>query len=528
MRPILILTFLFVLHTAVAQRVIYSAPETTYRIYANYDIIGRIGGHILVFIKGEEGAEIAVYDNAMKKLASIPADYLKATATHTDFFAFPNHFFIFFQYRKDSTSYCSYIKGDANGNVMEGPTILDSMPLPRQTMRNPKSAGNMPSQDNPSYIVIGNEDKRWFMVLNAEVAENGGYQMTTQLYDKELRPVEGSFFLYQPPANVGDFSEFILDNDGDLAFLRSGQDGEGERTNQVHLLFKPRGVDSLFIKEMAKGGPELDDVKFRADNIHKKYILTSFYYAPGSHNLTGLATLVWDKQKRDLAAKEFQAISNPIRLEARSDFSSPDQIINYFYLRQVIPRKDGGFVVLAEMCFGPERYAAYIPDKSRFDFIQGVKNSIHVPPHKTLSYVPKDRPGYWFTQARTSTNRSASYLLNRNTENVLVFFMDPYGKARDIKVIKKSEYTAGTHALSYQTFIDGKALHLIYNENIRGKYVPSGMAILTDGTLKPDPIPHNLDKDHTFLPRYAKQLGPTSLLVPCHDKNFLCFALLEY
>jgi hypothetical protein len=529
MKSILTFTLLLFLTTVTAQRVIYSPPETGYKTFANYDIIGRIGDHILIYINGAEGAEIAVFDNAMRKVDRIPADFLKTTASRTDFFAYPDHFFIFFQYRLDTTSYCSVLRGDANGHVLEGPIVLDSVPLPNMTSRKAKAADSPPILNHPTHVVIRSEDKQWFMLLKAEGVENGGYLMTTQLFDKELHQVEGSIFLYQPPSNVGDFSEFILDNDGDLAFLRSGQDGEDERINQVSLLCKPKGIDSLYIREMAKGGPELDDVKIRADNVNKRYILTSFYYAPGSHNLTGLGNMVWDKKRHALATKEFQPLPDPIRLEARSDYSSPDQILNYFYLRQVFPRKDGGFVVLAEMYYGPDRYAGYNPTRKRYDFIQGPVTYILAPPGAALNYVTKDRPGNWFTLAKTQMFRSASSMFNTNTGNVLVFFMDSDGKTRDIKVIKKAEYSGGVpHPLSYQAFIDGKAIHLIYNENVRGRYLPAGTAILADGKLEPDPILHDLDKDHTFLPRYAKQLGPSTIIVPCHDKYYLCFALVEY
>jgi hypothetical protein len=131
--------------------------------------------------------------------------------------------------------------------------------------------------------------------------------------------------------------------------------------------------------------------------------------------------------------------------------------------------------------------------------------------------------------AKTPAFRSTSLLVNRNTENVLVFFLDRDGKTRDVKVIRKAEFSPGVlHPLSYQTFLDGKALHIIYNENVRGRYLPASTSILPDGTLQTDPILHDLDKDHIFLPRYGKQLGPNTMIIPCHNKNYLSFALVEY
>lgn len=507
---------LFLFTITQAQRVQYSPPEAGYKAYASYNIIGHVGDHNLIFIKGKETAEIAVYDNAMQKLASVPANILKFTANKVDFFAYPDHFLAFFQYRTNNTLFCSVFKGDADGHVVEGPVVLDSIPY----------AGNFKKR-YPSDIVLRSEDQQRYMLVKALHGENGEYHISTVLYDRDLEIQERSACTFTPPPNFSEYSEFILDNDGDLAFISTGRDDEGERVRQANLLIKPRGADSLFSKALTGPGMEFEDLKIKADNANHRYILTSFYYAKGEKSLTGLCALIWNKPEKNLSGPQLYPLPQNIRTEATKDFSSPSQILDYYYQRQILVRADGEFMVFAELFY--ETSVLSTMRWRRDDFIRGKRDTIFAPPKGFIAYQAREHPGYWSVTPATPNEQDGYKGFNRSTENVLVFFLDKTGATNAVKVIRKDEFNSLVlFPLSYQTFITRQDIHLIYNEQVKGSYLPAITTIRADGTMEQGQLLHDLDKGYLFLPQYGRQVGPNTMIIPCVIKGALHFARIEF
>jgi len=532
MKPTFTILALFLLTNALAQRVQYTQPEKGYNSYANYDIIGHVGRHNLIFIKGDEGAEIAVYDDAMQKLARVPANILGATASKVDFVAYTDHFLAFFQYKSRTAYYCAAFKGDADGRVVEGPVILDSIPSVEKYDWQYRLGANETKLTHPAFILLHSENKQWYMLVKSVQQENGAYQTSTVLYGRDLEPLDRSSFTYFPPANFSECSEFILDNDGDLAFAGIGRNEEGERVRRAKLLIKTRGADSLSSVDLSGPGMELEDLRLKVDNDNRRYILTSFYYAPGAKNLTGLCNMIWEKPAKILVGPSLNPLPQDVRNEVITNFSNPAQLLDYFYLRQILVLSDGGFMVLAELFHETlvDRGLPYwgLPWK-RDDFIRGKKDMIFTPPQGFLSYDASENPGFWSTSPFKENIKDTYQGDSRSTENVLVFIMNKAGKTSGIKVIRKYETSIlGLLGLSFQTLITGEGVHLIYNEPVRERYLPTLTTIRADGTLEQGQVWHDLDMNPFFFPLYGKQVGPNTMIIPCEIKKTLCFARVEY
>ena len=46
--------------------------------------------------------------------------------------------------------------------------------------------------------------------------------------------------------------------------------------------------------------------------------------------------------------------------------------------------------------------------------------------------------------------------------------------------------------------------------------------------MKRDPTLKGLDRNYEFMPRYGKQTGPRELVIPCMNRNYICFAKLDF
>jgi hypothetical protein len=526
MRTILTILTMVLSLSGRAQRILYGEPEFGYENTANYTIIGRVGGHYLIHISGTDGAEVAAYDDSMKKVSRDPLPWLPHKTNKVEFLAYPDKFYMVTQIQQNGHAYLNFHLGDADGKVTPGPLRTDSLPLPLLPVIEP---GGLPDDfDRPSYMVVRSEDRQWIMALHISFSPNQGHSLGTVLMDKNLKVVEYSDLPIQLLETGGNFTEFLLDNDGDLAFVQQGPVNDDGSIHKMLLFRKARGEDSLMARLITTEPNGLDDPRLRADNINRRYLITALYRKPGDANLVGVFSMAWDKKKSELSAAAFNPIPQKTRLEARNDLSSPDEILNHFYLRQVFPRRDGGSIVLDEMCYGMERY---YPDLwKRSDFITGGAASLLVSPHQFIFYRPRERPGRWQNITRIPVVRAPlSFNGNKYTEDIMVLFLDKDATLTRQMVLKKVEFTTLANLpLSFQTMVDNKSIHVLYNVIVRGKYLPYSTAIMGDGTVEHDPLPYGLDNKHIFLPQFARQVSPTLAIVPAHYKNYLRFTLMEF
>lgn len=526
MRTLLTILIVLLVHSGRAQRIVYAEPETGYENTAAYTIIGKIGTHYLIHISGPDGSEIAAYDDSMHKVARGALSNLPPTRNRTEFLAYPDKFYVASQYQANGHAYLIMHTGDADARLSDTPVFTDSLPLPFHQA--PIAPGLQDEYDRPSYVLVRSEDRQWIMALYIRLLPDKGHVLGTILMDKNLQVIERHDMPIQLLEDGGNFSEFILDNDGDLAFAQLGPTDDESSVHRFILFRKAKSADTLMAKLISTGPNGLDDPRLRVDNFTKRYLINAFYRKPGSRNIVGIFGMAWDKQKAELSAAAFSPIPQQTRLEARNDLSSPDEIMNHFYMRQVFPRRDGGSIVLAEMCYGAERY---YPDQwRRLDFIAGNPASILVPPRQILFYRPRERQGRWQNMTRMPVVRAPlSFNGNKYTEDIMVLFLDKDANLTGQRVIKKAEFTTLANLpLSFQYMVDNKSVHVLYNVLVRGKYLPTSSSIKGDGTIEHDPLPYGLDNKHVFLPQFAKQVGPNLAIVPAHYKNYLRFTLLEY
>jgi hypothetical protein len=326
---------------------------------------------------------------------------------------------------------------------------------------------------------------------------------------------------YPAADHDGVFTDFILDNDGDLAFGRCGHSTSREYISRIDFIQKLRSEDSLRVLNIPLNSYMMDEVKVKADNANKRFILSSFYYKQKRGNIDGLYNWVWDKKLQSTVASEPFIIGDTLRLDARSDNASLKSAFNDYFIKHIVPTKDGGFAVLAEMYYTTSRSNNW----NRWDYLYGYN-----------AYTPLD---YWYYSPYNSMNYYrwwdpySRYNNNSGTrhyaENVMIFFFDRNAKLTWSNVLRKTQYDDYSDMfLSYQIFVTGGAAHLLYNSMERRELMLSSSSISAQGELKRDPTLRNLDKGYTFMPRLGKQVGAASLVIPCMYKNYICFALLDF
>ena len=110
----------------------------------------------------------------------------------------------------------------------------------------------------------------------------------------------------------------------------------------------------------------LDELHVKVDNVNKRYFLTSFYYKQRRGNIEGMYFMVWDKATAQPSMVNTVELGEEIRKEARGD-ANIKMAFNDYFIRDIIIKKDGGFIIGNESYYTTSRYNNW----NRWNYLYG-------------------------------------------------------------------------------------------------------------------------------------------------------------
>lgn len=484
-----------------AQRVIYSEPDKNDYRQTQFEIIGKINGNVLIYKNLRSSYVMSVYDMDMKQKQRLKLDFLPDRIINADFLAYPDFCYMFYQFQRRNVIYAMAAKLDGNGKIQGKPLTMDTTEISFLA-------------SNKIYSVINSDDKQYIGLfkINSKIDEN--YVVTTILYNKDLEKKEKQY-LNVPMNDKHDFlSEFTLDNEGDFSFLRAVQGQENDKVQKLYLLTKKYGASQVQDKSITLNNQALDDVRLKVDNFNKRYIISSFYSKARRGNIEGLFTCVWDKFSDSIKTTSVIQFDENLRNDAKGD-NSAKTAFNDFFIRNLIVRKDGGFLLSAESFFSTGRGGNF----NRYDYLYGS------PFLRPMDYYMFNSYGYGYPWYRyNSLGQSTRY----NAQNIAVFSFDSSGKISWSNVLNKNQYDDETDAfIGYSLLNTGDQLHFLFNQQERRMQLLSDQSISPTGQVTRKPTLKNLDQGYDFMARYGKQIGARQMIFPCLYRNYLCFARLD-
>ena len=186
---------------------------------------------------------------------------------------------------------------------------------------------------------------------------------------------------------------------------------------------------------------------------------------------------------------------------------------NDFFIKHLIMRKDGGFIILAESEYTSSRGNM----NSRWDYMNAY------PYWSPGSYYLNSPYGYpW---SRYGTVNITRYL----ADNIIVLSFDANNKMEWSNVIGKSQYDDNNDSfIGFGLMNMGNALHFLFNDQEKRQTILSDRNITPDGQINRMPTFKDLDKGYDFMPKELKQVGAKTIVVPCMYRSYLCFAKIEF
>lgn len=490
-----------------AQKITYSEPEREDSRRTNFEVIGKVEGNYLVF-KGNRGENaVSVYDADMKLITRTPLEMLPDRWINADFVAYPDFAYMIYQYQRKSVVHCNMVKLDKMGKPIGEPVELDTTQI--------GFAAN-----NKIYTTLISDDKQKILVFKINSKNQKNFLFTTMLFDANMKLIVDKQRLWLPMEERNDyFTDFLVDNDGDLVFGKLVRTNSSNYITRVSLVTKAAAEDSFMVRELSTGDKMLDEVKLKTDNTNKRYLFTAFYYKQRRGNIEGLYAATWDKGSRALYKETFIVFNDELRTLAKSSDASQRMAFNDYFINNIITKKDGGFLLISESQYTTSRGGAF----NRWDNIRW--NNPWISPVDYYYYSPVYSPWYSPWNRWGTGGQATRY----HAENILILSFDKEGQVVWSNVIPKSQYDDETdNLISHQIMNTGGQLHFLFNQYERKNLMLSDQSIGPDGKVTRYPTLRNLDKGYEFMPRHGKQVSAWEMVVPCTYRNYLCFAKVEF
>lgn len=485
-----------------AQRIVYSEPGKQESRRMDFEIIGKVAGNFLIYKNIRPKNYISVYNNDMEEVSKVEQDYMPDDRLiNVDFFPYSNFTYMIYQYQRKNVVYCNAVKIDGSGKRISEIITLDTAHL--------GFAAN-----NKIYSAISNENKSRLLIFKINSKNRSNYIVTTLLFDNELVLQKRSHF-EMPMEDRDDYlDEFNIDNDGDLVFAKFKR-SNNETILNTALVLKPALSDSLTVIEVPQNKILLDELHIKIDNPNKRYFLTSFYYLKKRGNVEGFYFYVWNKQTQMPDLQSAVPLGDEIRKEAKGDANLKTAFNDYF-VRNIIIKKDGGFIINTEAYYTTSRYNNW----NRWNYLYGM-------PMNMYDYYSSYSPLYnsWWMRNRYNSGQSYRY----HADNVTILSFDNTGKLQWSNVIHKDQFDDDTDdRISYITANTGSQIHYFFNVDEKRALLLNDFTLLPNGQMNHNPTLKNLDRGYEFLPKYGKQVSSYQLIIPCYRRNYICFAKIEF
>ncbi|HEY1021863.1 MAG TPA: hypothetical protein VGE06_06095 [Flavisolibacter sp.] len=469
-----------------------------------FEVIGKVQGNFLIYKNIRNKNYISVYNNEMEQVAREEMDFASDDRIlNIDFVPFQDFTYMIYQFEKKRVVYCNAVKIDGSGKKVSDVMTLDTAHI--------GFGGN-----NKIYNTIFSEDKSKLMVFKINSKNRERYILTTILFDNSLTPIRRSQMVVPMEEYKDAIEEFQLDNDGDLVFTKFTRNNN-ETIQGSQLLYKAAMSDTLHIINVQPEKLFLDNLHVKADNANDRFFVTSFYYSKKRGDVEGFYFYVWDKATRQPVLQNSIALSEELRREARGNNTNVKSAFNDYFIRNIIIRRDGGFIINTESYYTTSRGGQW----NRFNYLYGYPMSMY----DYYSVYSPYNSWYWRRGNMFNGRSNVRY----NADNITVLSFNNTGNLEWSNVIHKEQFDdESDDRISYQTMNTGGQIHYVFNIDEKRALLLNDFTLSPDGQITRNPTLKNLDRGFEFMPKFGKQVSSYQMIIPCYYRNSICFAKVEF
>ena len=484
-----------------AQRIVISEPDKEDSRRMDFEIIGKMGNHYLIYKNIRNESFICLYDNEMRMVKRVKHEYLPDDRMiNVDFFTYPDFIYAIYQYQRRNIVHCAAVKLDGMGQKISDPVELDTTSL--------GGSGN-----NKIYTTLISEDKKKIIVFKINSKNKERFLITTKLYNSNLE-LQKKSILAMPMEDRNEYlGEFAMDNEGNLVFSKFYRNSN-ESISKASMIIKRAMDDDFIYYNLRLEKTFLDELRIKADNTNQRYLLTAFYYSQKRGNIEGLYFLALNRNSWQPEFEKSFILDADLRQEAKGQ-SNLKMAFNDYFIRNIYIKKNGGFALDAESYYTTSRSSSW----NRWDYMYGSPFSY---PLDYYYYSPYTSSSWW-------RRGGSSFPVRYHADNVTIFSFNANGELEWSNVLKKEQFDdESDDRISYNVINTGGQLHYLFNRQEKRNLLMNDFSLTPDGQVTHYPTLKGLDKGHEFMPKYGKQISAKQFIVPCFYRNYICFAKVEF
>jgi len=489
-----------------AQKIFYSEPEKDdNRRTTNFEIIGKVGGNILIFKNNRADNAISVYDNEMNLIERVQQVYMEDRWINVDFVPYPDFCWLIYQFQRHGVVYCMAAKIDGKGKRISEPIELDTTKIGW-------------SANNKIYTTVFSEDKKRIAVFKINSKNQKNFMFTTMLFDNELHMLDKARMNLEMVERNEYFTDFLVSNQGDLVFGKFIRKSGNDYISDLRFVVKKAESPGFKIFPIITEDKTLDEIKIKVDNANNRVVFNALYYKQRKGSIEGLFSAIYDKAADSIVRQSTFVFNDELRKLAKGPDANLKLAFNDYFITNIITKRDGGYILIGESMYTTTRGSSF----NRWDYLNW--NNPWSSPLDSYYYSP------YYSAWSSPWNRWGNTQATRfHAENILILSLDNGGALEWSNVVPKNQFDDESDALvSHQIMNTGGEIHFIFNQYERKTLLLNNQSIAADGKITRYPTLKNLERGVEFMPRYGKQISARTMIVPCQYRNYLTFAKVDF
>jgi hypothetical protein len=489
-------------NTSLAQSIVYSEIERADSRNLNFEILGKFDDNFLVYKNINRSHKLTIYENSMVIKETVKLDFVSERTYNIDFIKYPDYFLMVWQYEKGNTTYCKAAKMNGLGKIVGNILDLDTT-----------KTGFFGTKTY--YGFTWSENKKKILVYKT-MSKNDVYHICAKVYNEDLM-LQDSSRQAIPYENRESFDDMQVDNDGNVVFTKLKENARQEYINTLELNIKKAKVDKLTTINIPLEKMLIQPPVIKIDNLNAHYLINSFSYKKNGGYVDGIFSAIVSKDSFALVQKNINVFDDSLikKLSGKPDWRSA---FDNLFLKNIILKKDGGFIAVTEDYYKQRRFGG-----TGFDDRFGNNNVFG----STSDYYLYNR-GYNGLYRPYGDNTNARDIVY-NYGDILNFSFTKDLKLQWNNVINKTTNDVETdNFLSFVNMNMGAEIHFLFLQKDNNRQILSDHAVQADGSIIRYATLRSREAGYEFMAKLGRQTGARQMIIPCIVRNNIAFAKIDF
>ena len=366
------------------------------------------------------------------------------------------------------------------------------------------------------YDLTWSEDKKQVLLYKVQT-RNDEYAMTTKIYDANLALRDSSRRILKYNDRRESFGDLQVSNNGTIIFSKTRANARPEYINTLELIFKRMNVDSVVTVGIPLDEQLVQEPLIKIDNLNGKYLVNTFAYRKNG-NVDGLLTALVDRSLQ-FTRKTVTVFDDSLRAKLSG---KPDWRTAYdnFFLRNIILKKDGGFIVVGEEYYKQRRFGNAFDDRYSL-------NSYNYRNYSSTSDYYLYNRGYYGYYRPFNDQYSRDIIYNYNDVITLSFNKDLVMQWDNV-INKTTADVESDNFLSFTNMNAGGEVHFLFLQKDNNRQILSDHALQPSGNIIRYATLKGREAGYFFMPRLGRQTGLHQMIIPCVVRNNIAFAKIDF